>query len=302
MRYDRHDLHLLFPTTFSAACVNAGRAVAQLAEACRIKLTIVHVAQPGTRNTRMRHQLDCFLGGSEPFVNARRLLLEDERPADVVAELCQRTHYDLVVSPAFERLEMRHLFSPSFRARFLRQSQVPLWTAGSCLASANFTRPVKTVACVLDFDQDAESFLRLVTAFATRIRARIRVLTVVPRIDDGVLADAATSESPLMPDLALNRIQAMFAGQEFPAIDVAVGERRRGIRRMLGRCEADVVFVPRQTSLNAWSFRFARDLDRLPCPVVCLDAGVAGFKGWSFQETAQRLFAEPLLAPVLAAS
>lgn len=302
MRYDRQELQLLFPTTFSAACVNAGRAIAQLADACRVKLTIVHIAKPGTKNLRLRHQMDCFLGGGEPFVNARRLLLEDDNPAGVIGELCARTQYDLIVSPAFDRLEMGRILSASFRARLLRDCAVPLWTAGRCLASANFTRPIRTVACLLDFDQDAETFLRIVTAFASRIRARIRVLTVVPRIDDGVLADSSLSDSPLMPDLALSRIQAMFAGQEFPAIDVAVGERRRGLRRMLGRCDADLVFVPRQMSLHAWSFRFSRDLDRLPCPVVCLDASADGFKGWSFQETPQRRYADVSATPVLAAS
>lgn len=302
MGYDRHDLELLFPTTFSAPCVQAGRAIAQMAEACRIKLTIVHVAKPGTRSLRLRHQLESFLGGSDTFVAARRLLLEDSDPARLVGELCERTHYDLIVSPSVDRWELRNVLKGSFRAQVLKQCAVPLWTAGSCLGASNFTHPIRTVACLIDFDRDAEAFLRLVSAFALRIRARIRVLSVVPRIDDGVLFEASTSDSPLMPDLALSRIQAMFAGQEFPAIDVAVGERNRGLRRMLARGDADLLFVPRPSAHDGWSFRLSRDLDRLPCPVVCLDASGTGFKGWSFQDKSRRLYGEPLAEPVLVAS
>ncbi len=279
------DLRLLFPTTFSEACRQTGPAIAQLAGIGRLTLTMVHVVKRGARHAPARRELDTFLADADAYSTCERIVVEADDPAVAVSEICTRDRFDLVMAPASGRLHLRRLFSQSFRARLLKHCPVPLWTAGGCLPSANFRRSIGTVACLIDFDDDPVGFLRLVSAFADRLKARVQVLAVLPPVDDGTLAEVLTSDTPLLPARAMGRIQRMFAGQEPPAIDVAVGARGRELVRMLSRCDADLLFVgPGHVARGVWPFRFSSALDGLPCPVVCVDGTSSGFSGWSFQD------------------
>lgn len=285
IRRETPALRLLFPTTFSAACLQTGRAIAQLADIGQLALTMVHVVKPGSRHMPVRRELDAFLADADEYSTCERAVIEADDPAAAVAEMCTRDRFDLVMAPASDRLEWRSLLGRSFRPRLLKHCRVPLWTAGGCLPSANFGRSIRTVACLIDFDDDPVTFLRLVSAFAGRLNARVQVLAVLPSIDDGTLAEVLTSDTPLLPARALSRLQRMFAGQEPPAIDVAVGSRSRELRRMLSRCDADLLFVgPGLVAHGMWPFRFSQAFDRLPCPVVCVDGTSSGFSAWSFQD------------------
>lgn len=292
--HDSHDLRLLFPTTFSATCHRAGQAVAQLARTCRLTLTVVHVEQSGERNDRARRDLDVFLRDEPNLRACERVLAVSDDPAGTVASMCRAEKYDLVMAPASERVGLRRLgqlVQRSFRARLLASCPVPLWTAAGCLPAADFARPLRTVACLVDFDDDPAPFLLLVSAFARRVGARVHFLSIIPPIDDGTLADVLTSDAPLLPEAALRRLEATVEAQDRPSIHVASGSRRSGLRRLLARCDADLLFVgPGQASAGFGS-RFSRDLDRLPCPVVCLDPSPSGFGGWSFEQAASAAYA-----------
>lgn len=278
-------LRILFPTNFSDACDRAGEAIAQLATACRLDLTIVHAARRARQSRGIRARLEQFLVEANDYHFCQRVLLDSDDPAAAVGRICRANRFDLVMAPASDRPAMHGLLTRSFRARLLKQCDVPLWTVGTSVRSANFARPINTIACLMDFDDDRAAFVRLVTTFAERVGARTRFLYVVPTVDEGTLTHALTSDAPLMPSVALKRIREMFSADQCPEIDVAVGSRGPELRRMLRACDADLLFVgPRQASSRSWALRFSRDLDGLPCPVVCVDGAAAGFSRWSFHE------------------
>lgn len=286
------DFRLLFPTDFSASCRRAGTAIARWAEVCHVDLTIAHVTKPASDIHGARADLESFLGDTGVFRTCRRLLVEGPEPSESIAELCDRHRFDLIVAPVGASQGIPRLLQRSFRARLLSRCHVPLWTIGRH-PEVRLDGPPLAVACLVDFDGPIERFVRLVTAFAARFNARLHVLAVVPPIDDGVLAEVLTSDSPLAPDMVVNRIQSLFPAGTIPPIDVAVGSSGRGVRRLLDRQSTDLLFVSRRQWASMAPIRFPRALDSLKCPVVCLDADAAAFPGWSFEEAAAQLAQVP---------
>lgn len=278
------ELRLLLPTDFSAQSQVAVRAALQLAEACRVALTIVHVLPPGSRPQRARASLDAVLPDTAPLQHCDRLLLEAPDPAVAIGELCQKERFDLVMAPSSGR-RLPGLFSSSFRAGLLRRCHVPVWTGAGRLPIERFARPISTVACLIDFDDEPGRFLRRVSAFTSHLGARLQLLSVLRPVDDGTIGDVVTSDAPLSPVHAVDRVRALFAGQACPEFDVAVGDLRPTLGAMLARCEADLLFVgPRQSRSGGWRTRLPRLFDRLPCPVVCLDGRSVGAVEWSFED------------------
>jgi len=280
--HDAPDLHLLFATNFSAACHRTGSAIGQLAGRCRLTLTIVHAIRPDDPVRQRRRELDAFMADVDRDLDCRRLIIEGRDPAGDVAALCATRRFDLVMAPGSHRRGWQGLLARSFRSRLLTQCGVPLWTAGACLPSTGFGRPIGIVSWLLDFDDEPAALLRLVSAFSRRVGAQLRVLAVVPPVDDGTLADVLSSDAPLTPARAVDRIQELWAAPDPPSIDVAVGDRGREVRRMIGRHPTDLLFVGRRHAAEPWFF--PRTLDRLPCPVVCVGGSPAGFTRWSFQD------------------
>jgi hypothetical protein len=279
------DLRILFPTNFSDACFRTARALAQLADTCRVHVTIAHVAKPGDAAIRTRRELHSFLAETDHYDRCHRVALTSSDPAAALTELATSERFDLVMAPASDRLGLHSLLAPSLRAKLLKQGTAPLWTAGRCLDRASFHHPIRTIACLIDFDAGNETYIPAVVAFAERFQARVRVLHVIDPVDEGTLARSIDSDAPLMPEPAIRRMRAAFEAFSSPEVDVAVGDRTPELRRMLGRCDADLLFVgPGQALRGVWRLRLAPYLDRLPCPVICVDGGAASFSRWSFQD------------------
>lgn len=283
---DAPDLRILFPTTYSDACRQTGEALEQLAGVCNLHLTMAHVVRPGARTREAHRALDEFLPQADSALVCRRILVEGDDAAGAIAEVSRESRFDLVMTPASSRTGMWGWLSRSFRARLMRRLDVPLWTAGWRLPTLNFRRPIRTVACLVDFDDAPERLLQHAAAFASRFDAAVHVLAVIPPIDDGTLAEILNSDAPLMPGSALSRIQAMFASRALAGVDVVVGERGHELERMIARCQPDLLFTgPRQFRRGGWLARVPRVFDSLPCPVVCLEGADRGFVGWSFQDS-----------------
>lgn len=280
------DLRVLFPTDLSDACVQASKAIAQLADALILDITIVHVVRPASNGAVTRRALEGFFPEARQIGRCRRVLVEASDACKAITQLCEAMPYDLVVAPDTGHLKPRNLVSGSFRARLLRRNTVPLWTAGGCLRRAAFHHGIRTIACLVDFDDRPEALLPQVAAFANHFGARVQALAVLPPIDDAAIGEMAQSETPLRPAAASSRIEEMFGGDAPADIDVAVGARGGELPRLLTRCKADLLFVgPRQSAPGPWRFRFSRYLDRLPCPVVCV-SDPAGLTGRAFHRAA----------------
>jgi nucleotide-binding universal stress UspA family protein len=274
------DLNILFPTSFSDACFQAGRAIAQLADTLRVDLVIAHVVPRGGASSAVRRELDSFFGEAHHFDACRRVLIEADNVPQGIAAYARRG-FDLIVSPASDRLGLHRILVPSFRGCLMRQSPVPLLTIGGSISRTRLQRPIRNVAYLVDYHAKPDVRLPLITSFADRFDADVHMLDVIPAIAEGTVV--LDSDRPLNPEVSGERMRTWFKGAP-PRVHVTTGRRRTELWRMLERCDADVLFIGQEQASRGLFFpRFARDLDRLPCPVICLGSTPEALRGWSFE-------------------
>ena len=279
-------LRVLFPTTFSPACHQAGRALAQLSRTCPVAVTVVHATGRGRWHAGVGRDLDVALADVPHVTVADRTLLYGDDPAALVGAACADGAYDLVVAPAAEVGLVRGLLHRSFRDRLLAHCGVPLWTAGAGLPPATFDAPLGRVACLVDFDDAPARFLARVTAFARRLGAAVHALALVPAVDEGTLSQVLTSRAPLSVADARQRLASAVTAGLCESVTVADGGLR-GLPELVARSEADVLVVSRRHAGAAMHGRLARALDRMGCPVIAVatprprvTAEVAPSSGW----------------------
>ena len=263
------ELRVLVPTTFSAGCHRAGLALAQLARSCRLAVTVVHVTQSGRWNAAVSRALDGVFADLPGVPVHDRTLLFGDRPADLVSELCVDDAFDLVMAPASAERGLRGWVHRSFRARLLARCGVPLWTAGARLPAAAFGARLRSVACLIDLDDEPGPFLATVAAFARRLAASVHALALVPAVDDGTLATVLTSNAPLSTADAERRLGPEVRAHACQSLHVVDGGVE-ALPRLLARCGADVLVVGRRPATTALRGRVSRVFDALACPVVCI--------------------------------
>jgi len=274
------DLRLLAASRDRALTPEMKAAVAQLSAACDIDLTVAHVAS--------RHGAAGAPGGFDFDVRAtpRRIQRREVAGPDAagaLARLCADEPFDLVLAPA-GRDGIPWPLRRSLRERLLRRAATPVWTAGPDVSGRHFDRPLRSVACLLDFDASPERLLQRAGAFARRLDAHLHLLAVVPPIDDGTLAVALSSDTPLLPSAAIARIEEMCAGRPAPAVDVVIDGLARGLRRLVDVAAPDLLFVRARQWTGGLPFGFSRPLDRLRCPVICVPDETA-VVDWTFERS-----------------
>ncbi len=279
-----NNLRILFATNFSDASFRTGRAIAQFGHRFRLDLTIAHVVRPGRASIATRRELCSFLAEADHFDSCRRTLIESDCPADSIAELTRNSSFDLVMAPASDRIGLSRRIVPSFRAKLMRLAEAPLWTIGPALDHFDFLAAMGTVACVIDFERDTDETLRLASAFSATVGARLRIIGIVPPVSEGDLVHPDHNPTPLGSAMAVKRIHASLKGISTPDVDVVIGSQWRHVARLLSDCQASVAFLcPSQALLPEWIPRLRSHVDRLPCPVICVDGAASRFNRWTFE-------------------
>ena len=278
------ELNILFATNFSDSCFRAIRAIAQMADAFDVRLTVAHANQTSSPRQRDLHS---FFAEADHYNQCRRVSLTGS-PAAAISAYTQEQKFDLVISPGSDRIGLPRPFHRSIRADLLRSGAAPVWTTSRGLEAADFRRPIRTVAVALDGFDDALQHLHLAAAFSERIGARLRLLTVVPEISEGTLITQARAPQPLNPRRATARIEEMLSGwHRLPAIDVAVGPPPREIPRMAARCDADLLFLSEaQSTSGLFIPGISRTVNHSPCAVICVPTALSSKFQWSFQKKA----------------
>jgi len=291
------ELNILFTTNFSDSCFRAIRAVAQIADAFDIRLTITHA----TRCKPVPHRdLQSFFAEADHFAECRRITL-DGAPGEAVAELTRNERFDLIIAPGSDRIGLPRPFHRSIRTQLIRNVACPLWTTSRGLEAADFRRPIRTVAVALDGWDSNLRHLELASSFAEKLGARLRILTVLPSISEGTLALQAAAPQPLHPDNAISRIEELLSHwHRIPAVDLAIGSPSREIPSMAAASSADILFLSEAQSTGGFFLPgITRTVSHSPCPVICVPSSLSGHFQWSFQKSPAVLPA-PMLEPVYA--
>jgi len=283
--HEPYDLKLLFATAFNDGCFRAIRAVAQMADAFPLSLTIAHVANEQHSSLR---ELNSFFAEADHYLSTERVRLQGS-PAKVLAEYACRGNYDLILAPRSDRVGIPRFFHRSTRMSLLRSACAPIWTGSVGLDRADFLRPYRNIAVGMDGSDDDLKHLKLAASFAARIGAKLHLLTVVPTIHEGTLLAQTISPEPLSEEAAVERIEKLLSNWEgIPSVEVTIGTPERDMLRLVKRCEADLLFLSESQSCSGLFFsQIGPYIDRSPCSVIIIPSNLLVSFKWSFERAAE---------------
>lgn len=263
---------VLFLTNFSTLCFRAIPALAQMSDEIDMRLTILHASGGETDLRPLETNLRNFFPEADHFSQCRRVL-ERGTAYDAVRRLRGEQPVDLVVAPAGDPLGLPRLGHQSLRTRLMRETGTPLWTSGQGADVRRLVRPTRSVACVLEDGRSGRAHLRLAAEYAERLGASLHIVHLLPYLfDEGSLLMLAYAD-PFDAEHAVRSVRqqdgAMTMVPEVHAVTTS------GLQDLLRQLEADIVFLegPRWTARRWLRLRLSPEVDELPCPAVCVDAG-----------------------------
>lgn len=270
MTHTPHPLDILFLTNFSDYCFRAIPSIAQMADSLSVRLTLMHVYDARETNAK---EAEDKLGSFFPEADRYRSCLRVAAPGPVVDAV--KRHLDvwpvnLIVAPASDPIGMPRIGERSLRARLINECGVPVWTIGRRVRVPKLQKPVKNVACWLDFNSYGAQHLPFAMEYAHRVGANLHLLRALPAIHEGSLVHGLSKNHSLHPDGASSEIAQLCSGSPVrPHIHVAHGEGRRTLCKMLNECDADLVFLRNDDwFLTRWLGLGLRLGNFVPCPCV----------------------------------
>jgi hypothetical protein len=264
-------LDILFLVNFSDYCFRSVPAVAEMAGTVKVRLTLMHVYD-GKRTDQKTAQarLQSFFPEADRYAACQRIAVEGS-VFDAVRRHRQVWPASLIMAPASDDIGIPRLGSRSKRGRLIRESGVPVWTIGRHVQLANLNRPVRNIACWIDFDRFQTGHLAYAVEYAAKCNAKLHLLHALPSIDEGMLSVAARRTVPPMhPTLAREEILQLCDHLPVrPEVHIGTGEGSSTVAKMLRACDADVVFLADEPpSLTEWLGGGLSLGDRLPCPAI----------------------------------
>lgn len=287
----RPELELLFLTNYSDSSYQAIPAVAQLAASLHLRITLLHAYNPRQSTQRQADdQLQSFSAQAAQYSDCHRVALPGSA-LQVVQEYASAHPIDLLVAPEADRFGLPRIAHRSFRAQLLKTIPAPLWTLGARIPSRGFDRPIRNVACRMNYSASNILHFKLAANLAERLDARLHLIDVVPDTNEATLLDPLYSTRPLSASAAVARIaeHAVFMKRS-PQIHVSAGNETREIRRLLERCEADLLFCGENQALrsNLLGPSLERFIDSCGYPVIAADAAALQYSGWNLSLNARR--------------
>jgi hypothetical protein len=265
-----HPLDILFLTNFSDHCFRSIPAVAQMADAFDLRLTIMHVYDPKRqKQAYAEEQVSSFFPEADRYSTCFRLT----RPGPLVTAV--RQHLDqwpvnLIVAPSSDPVGLPRLGDRSMRARLLEACGVPVWTIGRKVESPKLRQAVRRVACWMDGDSTDTSHVAFALEYALKLKAELHLLRDVSEVHEAALFPAARPNKAVQPDLAKEELLRLLAGVPiYPKVHVTAGSGRWRMPPLLRECDADIVFLrSRESLLTKWFGLGLQAGDSMPCPAV----------------------------------
>ena len=274
--------NILMLTDFDDPSYQAIPAVARMMGDLDSTLTIVHAFGERSEREDAERDLASFFAEAQHYPDSTRMAVEGPVEA-VVLEYCRANPIDLIVAPAAERQGLPRLFGGSLRARLLERVACPIWTATTRRNATRTFGPVRRVGCYLSLDRPMSAHVDAAARFARSFGADLKLLHVVPTVDEGTLA-SGLEERPMGTPAAQRRIERILVDEGLDADSlIAVGDIGRELPRLIAESRLDVLFLGAgQVVTRSWARRTSLQsyVRRVPCPVVCFDGAAAESCAW----------------------
>jgi hypothetical protein len=283
-----HSLDVLFLTNFSDYCYRCIPAIAQMADALHMRLTILHAYDPAkTRDGDAEMQVNSFYPEADRYSSCRRMAVAGT-VVDAVRRHVSLWPTNLLVVPASDPIGLPRLGDRSLRARLLEECGTPVWTVGRRIHWPNLQQPVRNVACWLDFYDFRTNHLAFAIDYAKKMHATLHLVRAIPEINEGSLVHPVDQNKALHPDAAVGEILRLCRDSSIrPEVHVAFGQGRKAMTRLLRQCEANVVFVRNQESRIAKWLGLGSSCSELPCPAIYVGDRV-NVPVWNLQRSVDR--------------
>ena len=264
-------LDILFLTNFSDNCAHSIPAIARMAEALKVRLTVMHVYDPACcTQSDAEAQLSLFFPDIGHYASCHRIALPGPL-LDVVRSYLEVWPVNLIVAPASDPMGFRGIGRRSTRSRLVKECGVPIWTIGRRVQTERLYRPVQNVACWLDFHSSETDHLAFAMEYAGKLKAKLHLLRALPEIHEGSLIYGAANQGKMLfPSGASDEILRLCSNSPIrPEVHVSSSQDHFTLASMLQDCEADVVFLRNEeSSLVEWLGRGLRLGDNLPCSAI----------------------------------
>lgn len=269
-------LEVVFLTNFSDTCFRAIPSVAQMVDDLSIHLTILHTYDPKRRRrSEAEAWLKSFFPEADRYRRATRMVAPG-KPVEVLKRLALSQQVDLVVCPGSDALGLPRLGHRPLRGSVAHDCGVPVWTIGRKVETVRLGRPVRNVACWMDFESSSSPHLEFAAEYASKLGAKLHLLHSLPEMHDGAILPCL-GDRPLHPDGVLDAVTKRL--QRFPIqplIHVHGGDGRTSRAALARAHDADVLFTSVQKSVwTDWIHSDFDAIDRCPCPVVSIGRNTA---------------------------
>jgi nucleotide-binding universal stress UspA family protein len=272
---------ILAPVEFSERCVSAARYAKMLAGHFQAELVLLHVVVPPPpemavethrqRAALMEQQLNGFLADELAGVSVRRVLLEGDPAAKIVA-YAQEQQAGLILMPTHGFGPFRRFILGSNTAKVLHDADRPVWTGAHMEeAPPGPSTPIANILCAVDLGAQSAKALGWAMELQKQFAARLTLLhatLAIPAMAKGSEANwNVVVRAAAQKELELLQKQTGATGE----LVVEAGEPAQVISAAASRLHADVVVIARGSAAGGFG-RLRTNayavIRQAPCPVV----------------------------------
>jgi nucleotide-binding universal stress UspA family protein len=209
--------------------------------------------------------------------------LLEKNPAQSIVRYAHAVEADLILLTDDHFGVPRRFWKPTVAQAVMRLSPKPVMAAGHCLHEEITGEPLarawpyRVILCPLALDSSDRTVMDHAAVVARKWDAELVLLGVVPKIDDGLLAEMRpASLRPLCEQQAASRLQFLASRLSVPNRTVVrTGSAEKAIEEVSRECEADLLIAARAFPHGSGAFR--PDLNslrrKLHCPVLSVVEG-----------------------------
>jgi len=189
---------ILFPVDFSERCAQTAQMVAAWARQFQAKVTLLHaisltrgIDDPGLYEAFQPAIQQAAEVGLAAFAQqhfgslAVTRVVEMGGASERTIARAEKERTSLIMMPTHGHGAFRRFLTGSATAQVLHDAQCPVWTSAHT-ASQRAKRPeqMRTILCAVDLDATAVSLIRWATWLASSYDARLKVVHVMPAVDE----------------------------------------------------------------------------------------------------------------------